>query len=123
MDGIRGYEKRNAELTKQLAEGKRTIATLTKKRTPVPALVPASCAPWAANLSTCDQQLAATGHLLALAEQGRAQDSARTDSLTTALRKSRRGDYFLGLVKLPSRTTSLGLGALLAGGACFALRR
>jgi hypothetical protein len=135
LAGISAYNKQNAALLKQLAEGKKQVAlglererALARKRTPTPALVPASCIPWATNLLTCDQQkdelrsqLEATGRLLALSEIARDQSKARDDSLAKALKKSRSGDYFLGL-KLPSRTTSLGLGGLIGGGACFLLR-
>lgn len=132
--GVTAYAQRYNDLTRRLNAAQAEItaglgreAVLAKKRTPTPVIVPANCAPWAENLSTCDQQVAslksgleATGRLLSMAKAGRAQDSARTDSLSRALKRERGKDRVFG-VKLPSRSTSFLYGAVGGTLACLLL--
>lgn len=127
LDGIQAYHDRYNQLTRELAQARRSIAQglererqLAKKRTPTPKVVPSSCAPWAENLATCDQQLGelrsqvrATGRLLGLAEAGRLQDSTRADSLHQALEEEVGKGKILG-IQLPSRKTSFAAGGVTA---------
>lgn len=132
LAGLRAYHDRYNEMTRQLAaarvsieQGRERERKLAARRTVTPRLVPANCAPWAENLSTCDQQVAElrngaqdAARVLGLTDQARRADSARADTLTKALKREVGKGKILGIT-LPSRRTSFAAGA--AGGAvlCF----
>lgn len=136
IDGMRAYrdrlaqlERQKAQLARGLSASKKRERDLAARRTPTPTTTPAACAPWADNLSTCDQQrgelesqITTAGELLALARVREVGDSARMDSVTAALKREVGKGKFLG-IKLPSRKTSLLTGGVAGVVVCLLVQQ
>ena len=140
LDGMRAFRDQNDSLRRDMrvadkavkqaravgAKEERRADSLEAMRVPLPQSVPDTCRGWATNLATCDQQQAAlrkslgatrealdaTARLRVMEERIHRTALSRADSLTKALKREQKRDRVLG-IKLPSRSTSLTVGAVL----------